>query len=292
MDPVIIMELRKLVCFLQNCTCDSLSQAGRRLYMSQQGVSRLVHSLETELGVPLFYRGAQGIKLTEEGKLLKKHAEPLCREYQLLLEEIEAGRQAGKPLRLGITSGILFAAQDGLTSLEQQNITLIDTYDDLCDEMVLEGSVSMGIGVEPVDHTRFEVTPLARYPLYLICRQDHPLACRAQVTFDDLAGQHLYLLGQHYKATPRLRQILASRRIPNLTLHETGYMMNIYRRCQQTGCVGLAVQYPNSVTAQFDCTAIPLREDFFWEPCLLRKKGLPLSPEEAMLKRQILSLFP
>lgn len=137
--------------------------------MSQQGVSRLVHSLETELGVPLFYRGAQGIKLTEEGKLLKKHAEPLCREYQLLLEEIEAGRQAGKPLRLGITSGILFAAQDGLTSLEQQNITLIDTYDDLCDEMVLEGSVSMGIGVEPVDHTRFEVTPLARYPLYLIC---------------------------------------------------------------------------------------------------------------------------
>jgi len=158
--------------------------------------------------------------------------------------------------------------------------------------MVLEGSVSMGIGVEPVDHTRFEVTPLARYPLYLICRQDHPLACRAQVTFDDLAGQHLYLLGQHYKATPRLRQILASRRIPNLTLHETGYMMNIYRRCQQTGCVGLAVQYPNSVTAQFDCTAIPLREDFFWEPCLLRKKGLPLSPEEAMLKRQILSLFP
>lgn len=80
------------------------------------------------------------------------------------MEEIEAGRQAGKPLRLGITSGILFAAQDGLTSLEQQNITLIDTYDDLCDEMVLEGSVSMGIGVEPVDHTRFEVTPLARYP--------------------------------------------------------------------------------------------------------------------------------
>ena len=77
MDPVIIMELRKLVCFLQICTCDSLSQAGRRLYMSQQGVSRLVHSLETELGVPLFYRGAQGIKLTEEGKLLKKHAEPL-----------------------------------------------------------------------------------------------------------------------------------------------------------------------------------------------------------------------
>ena len=37
---------------------------------------------------------------------------------------------------------------------------------------------------------------------------------------------------------------------------------------------------------------VPLREDFFWEPCLLRKKGLPLSPEEAMLKRQILSLFP
>lgn len=76
MDPVIIMELRKLVCFLQICTCDSLSQAGRRLYMSQQGVSRLVHSLETELGVPLFYRGAQGIKLTEEGKLLKNMQNP------------------------------------------------------------------------------------------------------------------------------------------------------------------------------------------------------------------------
>ena len=53
-----------------------------------------------------------------------------------------------------------------------------------------------------------------------------------------------------------------------------------------------AYEPKQEMAAQFDCTAIPLREDFFWEPCLLRKKGLPLSPEEAMLKRQILSLFP
>lgn len=55
-------------------------------------------------------------------------------------------------------------------------------------------------------------------------------------------------------------------------------MMNIYRRCQQTGCVGLAVQYPNSVTAQFDCTAIPLREDFFLGALLAPQKRAPSLP--------------
>ncbi|MFR2156680.1 MAG: LysR family transcriptional regulator [Evtepia gabavorous] len=37
-----------------------------KVIQSQQGVSRLVHSLETELGVPLFYRGP-GHQATEEG---------------------------------------------------------------------------------------------------------------------------------------------------------------------------------------------------------------------------------
>lgn len=92
-----------------------------------------------------FSIGGPGHQADGRGEASEKTAEPLCREYQLLLEEIEAGRQAGKPLRLGITSGILFAAQDGLTSLEQQNITLIDTYDDLCRRNGAGGRVSMGI---------------------------------------------------------------------------------------------------------------------------------------------------
>ncbi len=48
----------------------SFSDAARELYITQPAVSQSVRSLEAELGVKLFVRGAKGVELTREGKIL------------------------------------------------------------------------------------------------------------------------------------------------------------------------------------------------------------------------------
>ena len=47
----------------------SFTQAAQRMYLSQPGLSRQICALEQELGLKLFTRGRNTIKLTEAGKI-------------------------------------------------------------------------------------------------------------------------------------------------------------------------------------------------------------------------------
>lgn len=66
------MELKQLSYFIQIINDKSFSQAAKNLYLTQQAVSKAIRNLEEELGVPLFYRHASGLELTEYGIILQK----------------------------------------------------------------------------------------------------------------------------------------------------------------------------------------------------------------------------
>lgn len=70
------MEIRKLECFLKVCETGSISGASEQLYISQQGISRIISSLEKELGTVLFIRSRQGVSLTADGLILKNMHPP------------------------------------------------------------------------------------------------------------------------------------------------------------------------------------------------------------------------
>ena len=59
------MELRALRYFLETAREENMSQAAKRLYVSQSALSRQIKSLEEELGQKLFIRHSFHIELTE-----------------------------------------------------------------------------------------------------------------------------------------------------------------------------------------------------------------------------------
>lgn len=59
--------------FLTVAETRNLSQAAKKLYISQPAVSKAIKRLEEELGCTLFIRSSRGVKLTEEGALLHNH---------------------------------------------------------------------------------------------------------------------------------------------------------------------------------------------------------------------------
>ncbi|MDR1117106.1 MAG: LysR family transcriptional regulator [Oscillospiraceae bacterium] len=61
--------------FLVVAHAKSISQAARKLYISQPAVTQAIKQLERELGGALFSRGAHGVKLTHEGELMLEFIE-------------------------------------------------------------------------------------------------------------------------------------------------------------------------------------------------------------------------
>jgi len=72
--------------------CGSISRAASKLFVSQPALSLQIKKLEQELGFSLFYRTAQGVSLTEEGRIF-------CADAQAVRQAWDTLRETG--IRLG-----------------------------------------------------------------------------------------------------------------------------------------------------------------------------------------------
>lgn len=78
------MEIKQLKYFVVAADVGSFSEAAKVLYTTQSSVSKVIASLEMELGYQLFKREGKGIALTSEGKRFHNRASKLVLDFASL----------------------------------------------------------------------------------------------------------------------------------------------------------------------------------------------------------------
>lgn len=78
------MEIKQLKYFVVAADVGSFSEAAKVLYTTQSSISKVIASLERELGYPLFQRESKGIALTYEGKRFHTRASKLVSDFDAL----------------------------------------------------------------------------------------------------------------------------------------------------------------------------------------------------------------
>ena len=82
------MRIEALEYFLEIANCRSFLRASDNLFISQQGLSKSMRTLEGELGVTLFQKSGRGIELTKEGSILKSYALEIVQQNDRLREHL------------------------------------------------------------------------------------------------------------------------------------------------------------------------------------------------------------
>jgi len=82
------MELKNLRAFVRVAESGSISQAAFALGITQSSVSRIVASLEREMGGPLFHRTGRGVALTRTGTTAIARARSILRECDQLVADV------------------------------------------------------------------------------------------------------------------------------------------------------------------------------------------------------------
>jgi len=75
------MNTDHLAYILEAYRCGSVNKAAQNCYISQSHLSTIIKNVEHEIGYPLFYRTANGITVTPEGRVFMDHAEKIVTEY-------------------------------------------------------------------------------------------------------------------------------------------------------------------------------------------------------------------
>lgn len=100
------MEIKQLEYFVATVDYGSLNKAAEQLYTSQPNVSKVIASLEKELGVLLFERNSRGMKMTEQGKMLYGYALSILKNSNVIRSMMQ--NQAGHHFSVsGYQSSIL-----------------------------------------------------------------------------------------------------------------------------------------------------------------------------------------
>ena len=93
---MMIMRLEQLQCLLDIAQTGSLTSTAKRLFVSQQAVSKNIKQLEEELGVTILIRTKTGVTFTDEGIDVVTFAKKILAEQDALLQSFQAKKQGAR----------------------------------------------------------------------------------------------------------------------------------------------------------------------------------------------------
>ena len=76
------MELKQLVYFKRLAECQHMTRAAERLGVTQPFLSRVITSMEKELGVSLFDHVGRGIRLNKNGEYFYKQVSEILKSTE------------------------------------------------------------------------------------------------------------------------------------------------------------------------------------------------------------------
>ncbi len=174
----------------------SFSKAARALGVTQSSVTQHVAKLERTMGTPLFIRRRDGLEMTDAARELFALSDRLRDLEQLVFEKVQDyGSLSAGHLRIVANAPRpalpVIARYLELYPQVQVEFTLVSWT--LGMKQLRERDVDVAIIAEPDagDDLSADVVDETRYALHL--RQDHPLAERTRVSFEDLLGETIVL---------------------------------------------------------------------------------------------------
>jgi DNA-binding transcriptional LysR family regulator len=195
-----MLDVRRMRVLREVALRGSFSAAAEALSFTQSAVSQQVAALEREAGAVLVERSARGVRLTDAGEAVVRHAEGILARLAEAEAELEAiaGLRGGRVRMAAFESvaGTLmplaiarFAAQHPAVEL---SMALMDQEDSI--PAMRAGDIDLAITVssgKPGDREGDGVLHhhLLSDPMYLVLPRDHRLARKRGVRLADLADE-------------------------------------------------------------------------------------------------------
>ena len=187
------MKLQQLRYVVKVAECGSITEASRRLFVSQPSITASIRDLENEMGVHIFERTNKGVIVSEEGETFLGYARQVLDQADLLegkykgtSEQVPHFSVSCQHYSFAVNAFVdvireFDAARYDFTLREEQTHEIIEDVAHMKSELgILYLSERMLAANELVFEGLFCATP------HVFVCSDHPLADHASVTLEDL----------------------------------------------------------------------------------------------------------
>jgi|LGOV01.1.fsa_nt_gb DNA-binding transcriptional LysR family regulator len=173
----------------------NISKASQKLFISQQGLSRQIQTIEKELGTILFKRAKTGVVPTDLCIKLHPNFVQMYKSYTQAKDVIQHhSSNYKKPITIAFAYGISRGLNtEVILSFQQENPDVRFKFKEWskkkCIDKLLANEADIAFLVNPFDITLFEAHLLAEGYMYIAIHKSHPLANQDTIDFSQLDRQ-------------------------------------------------------------------------------------------------------
>lgn len=206
------MRIRSIEAFISAYSGRSMTHASLKLNLSQPALTKMIQTLEAELGIKLFIRGARGIEPTMHAEAFFPRANRILAELNAAQAEFAAlaGGNTGR-LRVGSDSYVAAemlpnAVTDVLQSVPDLKIEIVTGTSDHLATAIENGDLDFLVTSvsRSVDLTDLVTITILQEQYCVVARSNHPLTSSKHVTLADMTEYPWINIGDNFALTSNI----------------------------------------------------------------------------------------
>ena len=288
------MNIKDLEYYKVVCEQKSITKAAHALYLTPQGLSKIIKNIENELEATLLNRTASGISLTRSGTYLYQHLEDFLEPYHSVCSEIRCIEQQEKrEIDLLSAYGILrLVTPECLADFREKYPEITLTYRAYPDRQVEqrfwagEGNVAFTIGNHGANY--MDATFMESFEIKLLVNEEHPLSRKKSVSIRDLQGERLYIESPefhiHHLILDKCREAGFE---PDIVFETSGFSL-CHKMVQQNKGISVTVDFIFEDMKQKGLVMIPFDDGAYeWSTYMFTRKGTVENPDIRLFHRHV-----
>lgn len=276
------MNIKDFNVFKTVAEAGNLTKASKLLYMTPQGVSKIIKNLENECDCELFLRTANGMELSECGKHFYEYAAQAEEQYHEMRNEILRIKQKEHGVvDLLSAYGILrLVTPECLWDFKNKYSEIEFHYRECPDKQVERwfhnGEGNVAFSLAPCDEEMYDVLELESFPIKLLVNEKHPLARKQTVTIQDLKDEPLYIESREFKIHDKIvNKCREAGFEPNIRFESSGFSL-CHKMVKDNKGISVTVDFISDDMRRADdgMVLIPFSDGVYeWKICMLTRKG-------------------
>lgn len=271
------METKDIKIFCSVYENKSFNSAAKKMYMSAQGIVKVINRLEAELNTTLFVRTHKGTEPTKQADYFYTQA------LVILDAEISIHNNINKKEKIVFeyTQGILdYLGLDFLDYFHKEYPHIELAIDECSDEQIhahiLSGMIDLGIMTGPVYDQELNSAFLYSEKFYTVLNINHPLAKKNHLKYEDFNDQKISLLNHRCKPHQLFMNKMIENNIHLEAVYEADQLEFNHSRAEKYNCLGQTIEYgrkyltPQTIMIPFEDKNFNWNIFFVWN----KRKGL------------------
>jgi len=287
------MNIRDLKCFQIVYENKSINSAAKQLYITSQGLGRIISNLERELETNLFERSAKGLRPTVSAKVLYEHSRQLISQFELIEHAIRQADEQEKKLKIFCARGVLNALSfqvlsDFIKKHPQIEVVWKEMANDQVRHAVSIFSADIGLVVGKTEQPKLHEEFLNTKKMCILVYKGHPFFEREDISIKELSGEKIITLSEQYRVYHDFTNACKEYGIDPEIVGTTEDSHFLYKMCKQKNGLGVLLDFSVDDFVLNDLKTVPLKEDITWDIYMIcQKKNLHIANIE-LFRRSIL----